>query len=57
MRSLLIKAAVIAGIALLAYAAHNTTFISVARYMPGDRVAALFTCSYEFDGARYSQTT
>jgi len=39
--------------ALLAYAAHNTTFTSEARYIPGDRVVALSTCSYEFDGARY----
>lgn len=39
--------------ALLAYAARNTTFTSEVRYNPGDRVVALSTCSYEFDGARY----
>ena len=39
--------------ALLAYAARNTTFASKAQYAPGDRVVALSTCSYEFDGARY----
>ena len=39
--------------ALLAYAAHNTTFTSGARYTHGDRVIAMSTCSYEFDGARY----
>ena len=39
--------------ALLAYAARSTTFASTAEYHPGDRVAALSTCSYEFDGARY----
>ena len=38
---------------LLAYAASNTTFTSAARYSPGDRIVALSTCSYEFDGARY----
>jgi len=37
----------------LAYAAHNTTFISMARVSQGDRVIALSTCSYEFDNARY----
>ena len=39
--------------ALLAYAARNTTFTSQARYAPGDRIVAMSTCSYEFDGARY----
>jgi len=39
--------------ALLTYAARNTTFASKAQYTPGDRVVALSTCSYEFDGARY----
>ena len=39
--------------ALLAYAAHNTTFVSDAQYSPGDKVIALATCSYEFDDARY----
>jgi len=39
--------------ALLAYAAQKTTFISKSQYVPGDRVVALSTCSYEFDGARY----
>jgi len=38
---------------LLAYAEHNTTFVSKAVYEPGDRVIALSTCSYEFDNARY----
>ena len=38
---------------LLAYAAHNTTFLSEAGYVPGDRIAAMSTCSYEFEGARY----
>ena len=39
--------------ALLAYAAHNTTFSSTASYEEGDRIIALSTCSYEFDDARY----
>jgi sortase B len=39
--------------ALLAYAAHNTTFKSGVAYTQGDRFAALSTCSYEFDDARY----
>jgi len=39
--------------ALLAYAARNTTFKSETQYTSGDRVVALSTCSYEFDGARY----
>jgi len=39
--------------ALLAYATRNTTFASKAQYAPGDRIVALSTCSYEFDGARY----
>ena len=38
---------------LLAYAAHNTTFISGAEYTEADKVIVLSTCSYEFDGARY----
>jgi sortase B len=38
---------------LLAYAKHNTTFISDAVYQEGDNVIALSTCSYEFDDARY----
>lgn len=39
--------------ALLTYAADNTTFISDAQYARGDRIIAMSTCSYEFDGARY----
>ena len=39
--------------ALIAYAAHNTTFASGAGYEEGDRIIALSTCSYEFDNARY----
>ena len=39
--------------ALLSYASHNTTFESVTKYREGDRVVALSTCSYDFDGARY----
>jgi len=39
--------------ALLAYAAHNTTFRSSVKYEEGDRFIALSTCSYEFDNARY----
>jgi len=39
--------------ALITYAARNTTFASKTQYAPGDRVVALSTCSYEFDGARY----
>ena len=39
--------------ALLAYAAHNTTFVSEAKYTQGDRIIAMSTCSYEFDNARY----
>jgi len=39
--------------ALIAYAADNTTFESVAKYSEGDRVIAMSTCSYEFEGARY----
>jgi sortase B len=39
--------------ALLAYAAHNTTFTSGAQYEEGDSIVALATCSYEFDNARY----
>ena len=39
--------------ALLAYAAHNTTFESSAIYAGGDKVIAMSTCSYEFDDARY----
>jgi len=38
---------------LLAYAARHTTFASSVRYARGDRVVAMSTCSYEFDGARY----
>ena len=38
---------------LVSYAAHNTTFRSTASYTKGDRVVAMSTCSYEFDGARY----
>ena len=38
---------------LLTYAAEKTTFTGTARYTPGDRIVALSTCSYEFDGARY----
>ena len=38
---------------LLAYAARHTTFASPAQYAQGDRVVAMSTCSYEFDGARY----
>jgi len=40
-------------LALLAYAAHNTTFKSEVKYEEGDRIIALSTCSYEFDDARY----
>lgn len=39
--------------ALLAYAAYNTTFDSDTVYAQGDRIVAMSTCSYEFDGARY----
>ena len=39
--------------ALLAYAAHNTTFESEAAYSEGDRLIAMSTCSYEFNDARY----
>jgi SrtB family sortase len=39
--------------ALLAYAAHNTTLTSNAKYAENDRIVALSTCSYEFDNARY----
>jgi len=39
--------------ALLAYAAHNTTFKSTVQFAPGDRIVAMSTCSYEFDSARY----
>ena len=38
---------------LLSYAALNTTFKSGADYGESDRIVALSTCSYEFDGARY----
>jgi len=38
---------------LLAYAAHNTTFVSDAKYLSGDRIVVLSTCSYEFNDARY----
>ena len=38
---------------LLAYAADNTTFKSGVKYEEADRAAALSTCSYEFDDARY----
>jgi len=39
--------------ALIAYAAHSTTFESDALYSEGDRIAAMSTCSYEFEDARY----
>jgi len=39
--------------ALIAYAAYNTTFKSYEKYEEGNRIVALSTCSYEFDGARY----
>jgi sortase B len=39
--------------ALVAYAAYNTTFQSGAVYTAGDKIAAMSTCSYEFEGARY----
>ena len=39
--------------ALLAYAAHNTTFQSEAKYEKGGKVVVLSTCSYEFNDARY----
>jgi len=39
--------------ALLSYAAQNTTFISGVQYAEGDRIVAMSTCSYEFNGARY----
>jgi len=38
---------------LLAYAAHNTTFESAAKYKEGDKLVALSTCSYEFEYARF----
>ena len=38
---------------LVSFAAHNTTFRSGAQYVPGDRIVAMSTCSYEFDNARY----
>jgi sortase B len=38
---------------LMAYASYNTTFTSEVQYTPGDRIVAMSTCSYEFDGARY----
>ena len=38
---------------LLAYAESNTTFKSKAEYTESDRMVAMSTCSYEFDGARY----
>jgi len=38
---------------LLAYAAHNSSFQSAAKYEEGDRIIALSTCSYEFDNARH----
>jgi len=39
--------------ALLSYAAHNATFMSNEAHEEGDKIVALSTCSYEFDGARY----
>ena len=39
--------------ALIAYAAHNTTFESNAVYAEGERIVAMSTCSYEFENARY----
>ena len=38
---------------LITYAANNSTFKSRVKYMKGDRIAVLSTCSYEFDEARY----
>jgi len=38
---------------LLSYAEQNTTFKSDAEYKEGDRIVAMSTCSYDFDGARY----
>lgn len=38
---------------LLAYAAHNTSFVSSTSYQEGSKVVALSTCSFEFDSARY----
>ena len=38
---------------LMKYAALNTTFESGLKYEEGDKIAALSTCSYEFDDARY----
>ena len=38
---------------LMSYAEHNTTFKSDVRFMPGDKVVAMSTCSYEFNDARY----
>jgi len=39
--------------ALLAYAAHSTTFASRVEYADDDRIVVLSTCSYDFDNARY----
>lgn len=39
--------------ALIAFAAHNSTFKSDAEYTEGDRIVAMSTCSYEFENARY----
>jgi len=39
--------------ALLSCAARSTTFESGLNYAEGDRIIALSTCSYEFDGARF----
>jgi len=37
----------------LAYASHTTTFTSEVELAQSDRIIAMSTCSYEFDGARY----
>ena len=37
----------------MAYAAQNTTFASDVKYIEGDRIVVLSTCSYEFNNARY----
>jgi len=38
---------------LLTFAAENTTFNSPVTFEQGDRILAMSTCEYDFDGARY----